>query len=292
MNKINIALIGYGYWGKVLHKYLDTSSRFNLKHVCDSKTSLDTVWPDVEAVVIATPIETHYPLVKEALLQGKHVLSEKPLTLSIKEGLELKKLAEDQGLVLVTEYTQTFSKSLKEATKIDIGQLQAIDMVVRHLGRFMEHDVYWLLASHCLSILDMFTPLKSLKFQRNDYLKTEDRTETGVITFKGQDIKGQISLSLNYPGKDYQVVIYGSKGTIIYDTQQKHVLRVVWYKKIYKKLPNELTQEEKTFDIDESNNVKLAIDYFHNVITGKEKTNLDRALEITKILEELNQSTS
>lgn len=286
---VTVALIGHGYWGKILEKYLTLENGFKLVHICDSKSNMDSVWPDIKAVVVATPIETHYSIVKEALSHEKHVLSEKPLALEVKQCLELKELAKKNNVALQVEYTQSFSRSLLKAVKIDIGKIQSIDMRVRHLGKFLKHDVYWLLASHCLSILDIFVPLKSLNFKRTDLVKTGKRTETGTIIFNNHSLKGQISLSLNYPGKDYQVVVYGSQGTIVYDTQARPVLKTVWYDKKENLIATDLDNREEKYDFDEANNVRLAVKCFYQVIAGRERSNIDRAIEITRVIEKLKR---
>ncbi len=283
---INVALIGYGYWGSKLLRYLRTDKHFKVVHVCNSKTDLSKVWPDVEAVVVATPIDTHYRVVKQALLQGKHVLSEKPLALKTKECLELKRLAKEKGLVLAVEYTWTFSKGLQKAQKTDIGVIKAIEMEIKHLGRFLKWDVYWLLASHMLSILDMFVPLKTLKFKKVDLLKDRGMAETGMILFQNKSVKGRISISTNYPEKETKVIIYGTKGTIIYEPQAKKSLRIGWYKKTEGLLGKDLLTKVKAYSYDETNNLKHAVEYFYQVLKSRAKTNIDRAIEITRILEE------
>lgn len=286
---ISVALIGHGYWGSKILKYLTLDKNFSLKAICDSKTDMSKVWPKVEAVIVVTPVETHYQVIKQALLQGKHVFSEKPLTLKAEECQELKEIAKKNNLVLAVEYTQTFSRSLKfAAKKIDVGKIQAIEMSVKHLGRFLNLDVYWLLASHCLSILDMFIPLKNFKFEKKDFVACADRVETGLILFNSSTIRGQIFLSLNFPGKEYRIIIYGQKGTIIYNSIEEPTLKTTWYKKTKKLLPDNLITEEKTWNFDEKNNLKFALDFFYRVIRGKEKTNLDRAIKVTEILERLS----
>ena len=91
---INSALIGCGRWGTILERYIKKDRDFNLEYVCNSKSDLDKVWNDerIDAVIVATPNETHYPIVKSALLHGKHVLSEKPLTFEATQGEELKEM--------------------------------------------------------------------------------------------------------------------------------------------------------------------------------------------------------
>lgn len=281
---IKTALIGCGYWGSKLLRYLRADKHFKVVHVCNSKTDLSKVWPDVEVVVVATPMDTHYQVVKQALLQGKHVLSEKPLALKTKECLELKRLAEEKGLVLAVEYTWTFSQGLQKAQKINIGIIKAIEMDIKHLGRFLKWDVYWLLASHMLSILDMFVPLKTLKFEKIDLLQDRGLAETGMILFENKKVKGRINISINYIEKQTKVVIYGTKGTIIYEPLAERSLRVGWYKKT-EGLGKELLIKTKSYSYDETNNLKHAVEYFYQVIRGKAKTNINRAIEITRIIE-------
>lgn len=292
---INAALIGYGYWGSKLYHYLKENKNFNLKYVyalskkdCKEFTKdINNIWRNkkVTAVVVATPIDTHYSIVKEALLHQKNVLCEKPLALKIKECLELKRLSEKQKLLLLTEYTWAFSKGLKKAQQTDIGSIKAIEMDIKHLGRFLKWDVYWLLASHMLSILDMFVPLKTLKFEKVDLLKDRELIETGMILFKNKTIKGRISVSTNYIEKETKVVIYGSKGTIIYDPLAKESLRVGWYKKTTGLLAKDLLVKTKTYSYDEINNLRYTFEYFYQALKGKAETNINLAITITKILE-------
>lgn len=284
---IKTALVGCGYWGGKLLKYLEANKHFKVVHVCDSKTDLSKVWPDVEAVVVATPMDTHYKIAKQALLQGKHVFCEKPLALKIKECLELKKLAEQKGVALATEYTWTFSRGLQEAQKTDVGEIKAIEMDHQHLGRFQKWDVYWLLASHLLSILDMFVPLSSLRFKKTDLLIDRGLAETGIVLVENEKIRGRISISTNYTEKNTRVVIYGTKGTVIYEPLAEKSLRIGWYRKAEDLLAKDLLTKTKSYSYDERNNLKYAVEYFYKVIEGRAETNIDRAVEITKILERI-----
>jgi predicted dehydrogenase len=289
MKPVEIALIGSGYWGQKLRRYFQKDPHFTVRHICNSKTNLKKVWPEVEAIMVATPINTHYQIVKKALLAGKHVFSEKPLTLRTGKAQELKKLAQKKKLSLCVDYTQTFSPSLKKASqKIDIGPLQAIEMTIKQLGRFLAQDVYWLLGSHCLSILDLFVPLEKLKFRRLDLVTNRNRTETGQIFFKKPNLKGQIFLSLNFPGKQSQVTVYGKKGTLVYDAVNQPSLKATWYQKKPAALAPNLISREKAWSIDEKNNLAHAVAYFYRVLKGKEKTNLEMAIKVTEILENLS----
>lgn len=287
--KDSIAIIGHGYWGSKLLKYVP--EYFYVKYVADSKFDKSMIWNDREtrSVIVATPIDTHYSIVKDALLHGKNVLCEKPLALKTERCLELKELSEKQRVALLTEYTWTFSKGLMKAQDTDIGTIKAIEMDIKHLGRFLRWDVYWLLASHMLSILDMFVPLATLEFKKIDFLKDRGLAETGMILFKGGEVTGRINISTNYTEKETKVVIYGTKGTIIYEPLVRNSLRISWYEKTEGLLAKDLLTEMRTYCFDEMNNLKYAIEYFCRAIRGNVETNINTAISITKIIENLNE---
>ena len=299
MKKINIAQIGYGYWGQRLYRYLKSNKGFCLKYVCalslkedkEFTSDINKIWEDndIQAVVIATPIDTHYSLVKKALLCNKNVLCEKPLVLKTKEALELKRIAEQRKLLLLTEFTYTFSKSLEKAKKIIndglIGKIESMELSLKYAGRFLKYDVYWLLASHLLSILDIFIPLKKLRFSKIDFIKHKGRTETGLILFKNKKVSGKMTVSLNYPEKEMKVIIYGEKGTLIYSSMSDPSLKFSCYKKTEGVLGDKLIAKEKAYSIDEKNNLKLAVEYFYKALRKQVKGNIDRAILVTKILE-------
>lgn len=291
--KIGCSLIGCGYWGSKLQRYIEENKNFYLKYVCNSKFDLSKVWRDkqVQVVIVATPNATHYQIVKEALIAGKHVLSEKPLALKTSQCLEMKKIAEDSDLKLHVEYTYTFSKSIKKAVewvhKGKIGKLLSMEMSTKHLGRFGGGSVYWLLGSHMLAVLDMFVPLQDLKFRRKNMVLHKNQVETGIILFEGV-IAGQIFVSLNHPFKEAKIIIYGENGTIIYNPRDQPIpLRLMKYERLRWTVGSKLPKQTETYIADEGNNLRLAIKSFYNVLGGKEESNIARAVLVTKILEDL-----
>lgn len=290
---IGCALIGCGYWGSKLKRYIEENQNFSLKYICNSKSDLNEVWNDKEitAVVVATPNKTHYPIVKSALLHGKNILSEKPLALAAAECKELKQIARDRNLLLLIEYTYTFSKALLKAQSMvregEVGKLLGLEMMVRHLGRFKGGSVYWLLASHLLSVLDMFIPIKDLSFKKTDLVTHQGQVETGAISFKGGDVSGQIVVSLNYPGKETRVIIYGETGTIIYNPVSQPALQVENYERLKWTVAAKLPRKHREFCIDESNNLYYAVEHFYKVLTRQAEDNAERAVSITRILETL-----
>ena len=291
----NIALIGYGYWGKILLRYLE--EQFNI--VCVFGRSLekegiftnrisDAFTDKIDAVVIATPINTHYEIVVQALKAGKNVLCEKPLTQHSAEIEKLMKLAEKRKLILMTEFTYTFSTGLHYAKNIimddGIGKLIAMELSLKKVGRFLKFDVYWLLASHLLSILDMFVPLNELRFKKFDII----HGETGVIFFNGR-IRGQIFVSLNDPHRDSKVVFHGDKGTLTYNPLSKITNSVIRYGQRAGTLADKFIVSKDEVHCDESNNLRHAVCYFADTIEADDikNSNLERAFQVTHILEML-----
>ena len=288
---MEIALIGVGYWGSKLKLYLEKHPHFNLKYTCNSKSNLNEVWNDdeVSAVVIATRNDSHYALTKKALEARKHVLVEKPLALKAEQAREIRQLARERGLNVVTESVFTFSEALALAQKTvvagGIGKLLGADFSVKHLGRFGGGSAYWLLGSHWLSVLDMFVPLESLEFGRRDLVACGGSVESGIIDFSGDGFAGQISVSLNYPGKEVLATLYGEKGTIVYNPLANPSLRVAHYDRPLWTIAAKIPKRINEFNIDESHNLRNAVEYFWQVLCGCKEDNLDRSVKVTQILE-------
>lgn len=158
--KIKTAIIGNGYWSKILQHYV--KEYFNIKYVCDSKTDLSAIWKDKEItnVFVVTPIETHYNIVREALTQNKHVFVEKPLTTNYDEAYNIYKLAKEFDKKVVVDYTYTFSELLKSLDKPDYVY---IDLYRINPVKYKDWNVHWILTPHVVSILNMFFDLSDLK---------------------------------------------------------------------------------------------------------------------------------
>jgi len=279
---MDIALIGTGYWGSKLSQY--TGEFFYLKYSADSKFDLELIWADkdVEAVIIATPIETHYDLCKTALLRGKHVFVEKPITLEYKEALELVLLAEELGLKLGVDYVQTFSPAIKNIESLleNLSPIEYIEMSTKHLGRFMGHDVYKLLASHHLSILALILDISKIKVAFLDHMEYSGYCTSGTLLFD----QGRIDVSLNFPGKEMYMNIYGDYWAIKYTPLTTPSVLFTRYNKNFKQLPGDLIEYEESFSYDESNNLKYAMKYFYDLVHSNAESNATTAANITKLL--------
>src|SRR6266581_7195526 len=123
---IRVGLVGLGYWGPNLARVLNQARNCSLAACCDVDPKTHTrvtrqyptvrvyeecsdMWDSVDAVMIATPISTHFRIAAEAIKQGKHVFVEKPLAQTSRESEELISLANRDGLTLMTGHTFAYS---------------------------------------------------------------------------------------------------------------------------------------------------------------------------------------
>jgi len=174
---ISIGVIGYGYWGpNIVRNFqsLDLDcvrmvSDLNPKVLTKVKKSYPSIRtttdcreilrsPDIDAVAVITPVATHYPLVKEALLNGKHIFVEKPFTDNVAHAEELVELAEKKNLKIMVDHTFLFTGAVqktKELIDTDVlGTIYYYDSMRVNLGLFQtDVNVIWDLAPHDLSIM-------------------------------------------------------------------------------------------------------------------------------------------
>jgi len=175
---MHIGIIGVGYWGpnlfrnfsdlddaqvvacadisedrlgKVVKRYPSVKCTTNYEDILKDR--------DVDAVVIATPVSTHYPIAKAALEHGKHVMIEKPLTDSAESALVLVELARNVNRILMVDHTFIYTSAVRKIRELldsgDLGEVLYFDSVRINLGLFQKDiNVIWDLAPHDLSIMD------------------------------------------------------------------------------------------------------------------------------------------
>jgi predicted dehydrogenase len=245
MSSIGLAVIGAGYWGPNLVRTAIATPALQLEWLCDldekraqavlgryttvkATESYDRVLADpaVAAVAIATPVATHFDLVRAALEAGKHVLVEKPLTSSAAEGEKLAALAERSGLVLMCDHTYCYTPAVRRIREFirggEIGEVQFVDSVRINLGLVRSDvDVLWDLAPHDLSILDFVLP--------EDVRPVAVAAHTGDPIGTGRACLGYLSVWLSTgalahmhvnwlsPTKIRTTVFGGSRRTIVWD---------------------------------------------------------------------------
>jgi predicted dehydrogenase len=179
LQPLNLAIFGLGRWGTHLlrnfarlpeanvmvlvdphpERLRESCDRFHLHDMvtCYGTWQAAIAHPGLDAVVIATPAETHYPIIEAALGAGLHVLSEKPLTLESSTSAALWQLAQTQGRQLMVDHTYLFHAAVQQGQPLcsQIGTLRYGYAARTNLGPVRpDVDAFWDLAIHDVSILN------------------------------------------------------------------------------------------------------------------------------------------
>ncbi len=240
---IRIGILGYGYWGPNLSRNFNQLSDAQLACICDRdekrlkkaqalyphcKCTTDYAAmladPDIDAVVVATPVATHFPFAMEALKKGKHVLVEKPLTHSVESAHQLVDYAREQGLTLMVDHTFVYTGAVRKIKELidngELGEIYYYDSVRVNLGLF-QHDVsvIWDLAVHDLSILDyILTPkITRVSCTGVSHVPGEPVNIAYLTLTNEHNFIAHIHANWLAPVKIRQTLISGSKKMIVYD---------------------------------------------------------------------------
>jgi len=240
---MRIGVVGYGYWGPNLVRNFAEAPDTSVTAVADLRPErLDLVrrrypgvevstefervlsHPNVDAVVIATPVSTHFPLALQALQAGKHVLIEKPMAASSAEALRLIEEAARRNLTLMVDHTFVYTGAIRRIRRlIDEGALGDIlyyDSTRINLGLFQHDvDVIWDLAVHDLSIMDYILPESPVEISATGMNHVNGATENIAYVTALYDSPLIAHLNVNWlsPVKVRRTLIGGSKQMIVYD---------------------------------------------------------------------------
>ena len=250
--KTSVAVVGLGYWGPNRVRALNEIAETEVRWICDldadrlarqaernplamPTADLDQVLadPEVEAVVIATPVSAHHGLATRALEAGKHVFVEKPLAASSAEAMGLVELAERQGLVLACGHTFLHSPPVLAAKQIidagDLGEIYFISSSRVNLGPYRSDvSVLFDLGPHDFSILRYW-------LERNPASVSaigRDAISKGVadVAFVHLDfldgLIAHVELSWLAPSKLRRTVIVGSEKMLVYEDGSAEPLRL------------------------------------------------------------------
>jgi predicted dehydrogenase len=248
-----VGVVGLGYWGpnwvrnlqqlqcarRVVACDLDLQRRTHVKELhpaVEITASFDDLLRDseIEGVVIATPVSTHYKLARMALESGKSVLVEKPLAMSRREAAELVRLARGCRRTLMVGHTFLYSAPVLKTREIiksgELGDIFYISSVRANLGLF-QHDVnvLWDLATHDISIilwlLDRVPQAVSCQGQSH-YCKDVEDIALLTLHFPNNVI-AFVHVSWLDPNKIRRTTIVGSQKMLVYDdTAPQEKLRI------------------------------------------------------------------
>ena len=243
MSKINVGVVGCGYWGPNLVRNFHALSDCRVRMVCDPDENrrhhMTSLFGGVEAVgafdrmlngsgldavVIATPVRSHYELAKASLESGKHTFIEKPMAMSSVECEALIDVADQKGLTLMVGHTFLYSSPVRKIKQIikdgDIGAVQYISSRRLNLGLFQKDiNVAWDLAPHDISIvlylLDDVPVAVNCQGRANVTPGIEDVTSMSVEFRHGEF--ACIHNSWLEPRKVREMTIVGTRRMIVYD---------------------------------------------------------------------------
>jgi predicted dehydrogenase len=238
-----IAVVGLGYWGpnwvrnlqhlhcarRVIACDLDARRRGHIQELypaVEATADFDEVLrdPEIEGVVVATPVSTHYKLARMALENGKSVLVEKPLAMSRREAGELVRLARGCGRVLMVGHTFLYSAPVLKMREIvqsgEIGDIFYISSVRANLGLF-QHDVNvaWDLATHDISIILMLADRlpEAVSCQGQSHYRKEVEDVALLTLHFPHNVIAFIHVSWLDPNKIRRTTIVGSRKMLVYD---------------------------------------------------------------------------
>jgi UDP-2-acetamido-3-amino-2,3-dideoxy-glucuronate N-acetyltransferase len=312
-NKIRIAVVGAGYWGKNLLRNFDALGV--LAVICDSrKESLDEfagLYPgaeraasfedvlrnhSIDAIAVASPAEWHYRMVKEGLLAGKHVFVEKPLALLEEEGVELHELALQSEKILMVghllQYHPAVIKLKQLVSEGELGKIQYIYSNRLNLGKIRrEENILWSFAPHDISVILSLAgemPEQVVTVGAN-YLhqKVADVTLSSLSFPSG--IQAHVFVSWLHPYKEQRLVVVGDRKMALFndvEPSDKLLLyphRIEWKDQI----PVPDKKEAERVPLEKKEPLREECQHFVDCIIHrlKPKTDGEEALRVLKVLQ-------
>jgi predicted dehydrogenase len=249
-HRLTVGVVGCGYWGSKHIRILsgvpevsrvaviDLDARTREKIVASFPASgayqdLDAALPHVDAVIVATPPETHCDVALKCLRAGKHVLLEKPIAKSVSEALLLVEEARRSNLILMPGHTFEFNPALHELKRRiadgELGRIHYIHSSRLNLGLYRRDvNVVWDLAPHDISIMNYLldsVPSTVAGWASLNAGETEDVAFIR-LEYREMGVTGFAHLSWLDPKKTREVTVVGSKKMAVYNDLVEEQLRI------------------------------------------------------------------
>jgi predicted dehydrogenase len=250
--RASIAVVGLGYWGPNLVRVLFERNDVQVRWMCDQDParterlsrrypgvntthSIDDVLADplVDAVVLATPVNTHFELARRCMQAGKHVFVEKPLAASTSQAIELIDFATEQGLVLTCGHTFLYSPAVRAVKALidsgEIGDIYFVSASRVNLGLHQRDvSVIWDLGPHDFSILLYWLgcPPSTIRATGRDSI-VPGIADVAFVTMEfSSGVIANVELSWLAPSKLRRTVIVGSKKMVVYEDGSTEPIKV------------------------------------------------------------------
>jgi UDP-2-acetamido-3-amino-2,3-dideoxy-glucuronate N-acetyltransferase len=314
----NISVIGCGYWGKnLVRNFYDLGA---LRSICDSNEEtlkqLEITYPsvkretdfsavlsdnEIEGVVISVPAALHYQMTRQALLAGKNVFVEKPLALSVIEGLELVRLADEKKKILMVghllEYHPAVVKLKELVDRGELGKVYYIYSSRLNLGKFRtEENILWSFAPHDIAIILLL--LGQMPYEASTFGGCYLNQEVADITITHMNFKSgakaHIFVSWLHPYKEQKLVVVGDKRMAVFDDMEpkdKLLLydhQVEWVKQV----PTPEKADAKPVELHMAEPLRLECQHFLDCLESntKPKTDGENGLRVLRVLDASQKS--
>ncbi len=319
LNNIHLAIVGAGRWGKNHVKTANGLLSPEQITVCDfseaTKEVVAGINPDINfttdfnsiinnkeinAVIIATPAETHFKIAKQVLEAGKNVLVEKPITLIPNEAEELLNLSLSLNLKLMVGHVLLFHPAVLKIKngieKGEIGKLQYIYSNRLNLGAIRsEENALWSFAPHDISVIQFLVGDNPTDIQANGGAYVQAGIEDTTMTFLTypKNVKAHIFVSWLHPFKEQRMVIIGDKGMYVFEDSLK-TEKLKFYKKGFENKDGVIEKFDANYEVIEfETKMPLAEEqahFYESIINDTTpRTDGKHALEVLEILDKATE---
>ncbi len=243
---IRTAIIGTGAWGKNLFRNFLTMNESELHTCCDvdgkrcsglltgipevkSTTDPEDIFtdPNIDAVVIATPAPTHFELAKRAMMAGKDVFVEKPMTLKLEDAEELVRISDDLNRVLMVGHLLEYHPGVLKMKELldsgDLGDPYYLYSERVNLGKIRkDENALWSFAPHDISIILYLLGEEPVEVAARGAAYIQPGIEDVVFLWMrfSNDRLAQIHVSWLDPHKVRRTTLVGSKKMVVFDDMQ------------------------------------------------------------------------
>ncbi len=313
MADINVAVLGCGYWGQNLVRNFYQLGA--LKLVCDpaetGRTRAGQIAPgievcenfdavferkDIDAVVLATPAETHHRLAIAAVRSGKDVLVEKPLALTYSEGLEMLREAEAAQKILMVGHLLEFHPAILKLRELlqenELGRVNYIYSNRLNFGKIrIEENALWSFAPHDIAvILRLFgqNPME-VTCVGGSYITPNlaDVTVSGLHFATGQ--RAHIFVSWLNPFKEQKLIIVGEKKMAVFNDVAKDDKLVLYHQRVdmNNRQPVLLKGEAQPIALDPEEPLRRECEHFIECVHTKRQplTNAQSGIQVLRVLQ-------
>lgn len=243
MSRVRLGIVGCGRWGMNHVRTAAELKESDVVVVCDQDArarqrvaerlpstrfvveSGDVAGDSrVQAVVIATPAETHFAIAQQMLAAGKDILVEKPITLTVAETRSLVQQAEEGSRILMVGHILLYHPAVRELKRRyergDIGRLQYMYSNRLNLGAIRsEENILWSFAPHDISVIQHLVGVRPDRVRAMGATFVQNGVEDTTITYLDypDNVHAHIFVSWLHPFKEQRLVVIGDKGMFVFD---------------------------------------------------------------------------